>query len=89
MSTSKNLSKEKQAINILLKKQGYAVISNNEKKTLHVAFARCGLVIHKRAFDLVRTTKKVNFLDEEDIMKIDNINKKERLINPGFGEFDY
>ena len=32
----------------------------------------------------------LNFsLDEEDIMKIDNINKKERLINPGFGEFDY
>ena len=32
----------------------------------------------------------LNFsLDEEDIMKIDNIDKKERLINPGFGEFDY
>ena len=69
MSTSKSLSKEKKAINILLKKPGYMELTNQQKKNLVVAFARKGKVVHKRAFDLIRISGKVDFSDENDIMK--------------------
>ena len=69
MSTSKSLSKERKAINILLKKPGYMELTNQQKKNLVVAFARKGKVVHKRAFDLIRISGKVDFSDENDIMK--------------------
>ena len=69
MSTSKSLSKERKEINILLKKPGYMELTNQQKKNLVVAFARKGKVVHKRAFDLIRISGKVDFSDENDIMK--------------------
>ena len=69
MSTPKSLSKERKAINIILKKPGYMELTNQQKKNLVVAFARKGKVVHKRAFDLIRISGKVDFSDENDIMK--------------------
>ncbi len=69
MSTSKSLSKEKEAINILLKKPGYMVLTKQQKQSLVVAFARKGKIVHKKAFDLIRISGKVDFSDEKDIMK--------------------
>ena len=44
-------------------------LTNQQKKNLVVAFARKGKVVHKRAFDLIRISGKVDFSDENDIMK--------------------
>ena len=67
-------STENKAENILLKKEGYVKLSDKEKSNLMLAFMKKGFPVHKKAFDLVRTTSKINFLDEYDITrKIKNI----------------
>ena len=60
---------EKKGENILLKKPGYVKLSSKEKDNLLLAFIKKCVPVHKKAFDLVRTTSKINFSDENDIMK--------------------
>jgi len=63
------MNTEEKAKQILLKKKGYKELSQTEKRNLITAFAKKGKVVTIRAFDLVRTRKKINFLDENDISK--------------------
>ena len=45
-----------------------------EKNTLFVAYARKNKVVHKRAFDLIRISAKIDFSSEASIMEnIENI----------------
>ena len=62
-------STENKAEKILLKKEGYVKLSNKEKSNLALAFMKKGFPVHKKAFDLVRTRSKINFLDEDDITR--------------------
>jgi hypothetical protein len=52
---------------ILLKKPGYYDLSNGQKKNVFKAFGKNGKMIQSRAFDLIHTTKKINFSDEKDV----------------------
>lgn len=52
---------------ILLGKKGYLELSNQQKNNLIGVLAEKGKVIHRRAFDLVRITKKTNFSDKKSI----------------------
>ena len=60
---------EKKGENILLKKPGYVKLSSKEKDNLLLAFIKKCVPVHKKAFDLVRTRSKINFLDEDDITR--------------------
>ena len=60
---------EKKGENILLKKPGYVKLSSKEKDNLLLAFIKKCVPVHKKAFDLVRTTSKINFSDENDITR--------------------
>ena len=60
---------EKEGENILLKKPGYVKLSSKEKDNLLLAFIKKCVPVHKKAFDLVRTTSKINFSDENDITR--------------------
>jgi len=68
------MSTEEKARKILLKLEGFRQLSKIEKRNLIMEFAKKGKVVTIRAFDLVRTKKKINFLDKKDIAKnIDSI----------------
>ena len=60
---------EKKGENILLKKPGYVKLSSKEKDNLLLAFIKKCVPVHKKAFDLVRITSKINFSDENDITR--------------------
>ena len=67
-------STEKDAINILLRNQKFKELTAEEKNTLLVAYARKKKVVHKKAFDLIRVSGKIDFSSESSIMKnIENI----------------
>ena len=67
-------STEKDAINILLRNQKFKELTAEEKNTLLVAYARKKKVVHKKAFDLIRISGKIDFSSESSIMKnIENI----------------
>ena len=67
-------STEKDAINILLRNQKFKELTAEEKNTLLVAYARKKKVVHKKAFDLIRISAKIDFSSESSIMKnIENI----------------
>ena len=44
-------------------------LSSKEKDNLLLAFIKKYVPVHKKAFDLVRTTSKINFSDENDITR--------------------
>ena len=74
MSTSRNQSAERIAINTLLKNPKFKELTAKEKNTLFVAYARKNKVVHKRAFDLIRISAKIDFSSEASIMEnIENI----------------
>ncbi len=74
MSSSDNISAERQAINMLLKEDGYVELTSTEKKVLVIAYARKNKVIHKKAFDLIKISSNIDFSSEESVMgNIDNI----------------
>ena len=74
MSASRNQSAERIAINTLLKNPKFKELTAKEKNTLFVAYARKNKVVHKRAFDLIRISAKIDFSSESSIMKnIENI----------------
>ena len=74
MSTSRNQSAERIAINTLLKNPKFKELTAKEKNTLFVAYARKNKVVHKRAFDLIRISAKIDFSSEARIMEnIENI----------------
>ena len=67
-------SAERIAINILLKNSKFKELTSKEKNTLLVAYARKKKVVHKRAFDLIRISAKIDFSSESSIMEnIENI----------------
>ena len=67
-------SAERIAINILLKNPKFKELTAKEKNTLFVAYARKNKVVHKRAFDLIRISAKIDFSSEASIMEnIENI----------------
>ena len=67
-------SAERIAINILLKNPKFKELTSKEKNTLLVAYARKKKVVHKRAFDLIRISAKIDFSSEASIMEnIENI----------------
>ena len=67
-------STEKDAINILLRNPKFKELTAEEKNTLLVAYARKKKVVHKKAFDLIRISGKIDFSSESSIMKnIENI----------------
>ena len=60
----------KKALKILLaKKRGFQILNPIEKKNLAISFLQKNMVIYGNAYDLVRCTKKINFLDEKDVEK--------------------
>jgi len=63
MSVSRNQSAERIAINTLLKNPKFKELTAKEKNTLFVAYARKNKVVHKRAFDLIRISAKIDFGD--------------------------
>ena len=74
MSVSRNQSAERIAINTLLKNPKFKELTAKEKNTLFVAYARKNKVVHKRAFDLIRISAKIDFSSEASIMEnIENI----------------
>ena len=74
MSVSRNQSAERIAINTLLKNPKFKELTAKEKNTLFVAYARKNKVVHKRAFDLIRISAKIDFSSEVSIMEnIENI----------------
>ena len=74
MSASRNQSAERIAINILLKNPKFKELTAKEKNTLFVAYAKKNKVVHKRAFDLIRISAKIDFSSEARIMEnIENI----------------
>ena len=74
MSASRNQSAERIAINTLLKNPKFKELTAKEKNTLFVAYARKNKVVHKRAFDLIRISAKIDFSSEASIMEnIENI----------------
>ena len=74
MSASRNQSAERIAINTLLKNPKFKELTAKEKNTLFVAYARKNKVVHKRAFDLIRISAKIDFSSESSIMEnIENI----------------
>ena len=74
MSVSRNRSAERIAINTLLKNPKFKELTAKEKNTLFVAYARKNKVVHKRAFDLIRISAKIDFSSEASIMEnIENI----------------
>ena len=62
-------STEKDAINILLRNPKFKELTAEEKNTLLVAYARKKKVVHKKAFDLIRISGKIDFSSESSIMK--------------------
>ena len=74
MGASRNQSAERIAINTLLKNPKFKELTAKEKNTLFVAYARKNKVVHKRAFDLIRISAKIDFSSEASIMEnIENI----------------
>ena len=57
----------------ILKKRGYQELHGQEKSNLVIAFARKNMVVYGKAFDMIRSTKKIDFSNESDIF--DNIDK--------------
>ena len=60
---------QEKAKKILLRKKEYRELTNSEKNNLILVFAENGKVIHKRAFDLVRIKKEIDFSDKKSIEK--------------------
>lgn len=57
----------------ILKKHGFQELNGPEKSNLVIAFARKNMVVYGQAFDMVRSSKKIDFSNESDIL--DNIDK--------------
>ena len=64
-----NQQTAKKALEILVNSgKGFVVLTPKEKQTLLVAFARKSMVLYGRAFDIVKTNKKIDFTNEAEIL---------------------
>ena len=63
------------AVDILLKKkEGFQILTPDEKTNLAVAFVKKNMVIYGKAYDIIKCTKKIDFSNEKEISNnIDNI----------------
>lgn len=60
----------KLAEKILLKKnKSFKLLSKQEKTNLAITLARKNMVIYGNAYDIVKSTKEVDFTDENEILK--------------------
>jgi len=60
----------KSAVEILTKKNlGFFEPTKKQRINLSVAFARKNMVLYGKAFDVIKSKKKINFDDEKDISK--------------------
>ena len=64
-----NQQTAKKALTILVNShKGFVLLSPKEIQTLLVAFARKKMVLYGRAFDIVKTSKKIDFTNEKEIL---------------------
>ena len=65
MSTQKTAKKGVK----ILEKRGFQELHGVEKSNLVIAFAKKNMVVYGKAFDIVKCSKKIDFMDIEDISK--------------------